>query len=145
VDMGVLPSLTTGGGTWSYAYGVNTSGWVVGESSGRAFVDLGTGMLDLSALLPAWQRWSLVAARTIDDDGRIAAWGIDGSARPRPVLLIPCHADVDRDGSLAVPDIFAFLDLWFTQDPRGDFNRLGGLNVQDIFDFLAAWFGGCAA
>lgn len=50
-----------------------------------------------------------------------------------------CRVDVDHDGTIAVADLFEFLNLWFAGDPVGDWNG-GGLSVQDIFDYLTAWF-----
>lgn len=54
------------------------------------------------------------------------------------------NPDHDRNGVLAVSDIFAFLNDWFASVARTDYNRDTTLSVQDIFDFLAGWFGGCA-
>jgi hypothetical protein len=49
----------------------------------------------------------------------------------------------DYDGLLTVQDIFDFLVLWFSSDPRADVNGTNGVNITDIFDFLTAWFAGC--
>ncbi len=54
-----------------------------------------------------------------------------------------CRADFDRDGTRAVPDIFAFLSAWFSSDPAAEFDGVEGITVPDIFAFLAEWFGGC--
>lgn len=54
-----------------------------------------------------------------------------------------CPADFDGDGTLGVPDIFAFLSAWFAQDPAADFDNNGIIAVPDIFAFLSAWFAGC--
>ena len=54
------------------------------------------------------------------------------------------NADYDRNGVLAVSDIFTYLGDWFSGVTRADYNRDGVLSVQDIFDFLSGWFGGCA-
>lgn len=54
-----------------------------------------------------------------------------------------CPADFCENGTLAISDIFAFLDAWFAGYIRADFNYSGTLEVQDIFDFLGAWFAGC--
>lgn len=59
-----------------------------------------------------------------------------------------CAADFDADGEVAVPDIFAFLSVWFAgQDSasawRADFDGSCGLAVPDIFTFLSAWFAAC--
>jgi hypothetical protein len=55
----------------------------------------------------------------------------------------PCPPDFDCSGTLAVADIFAFLNAWFAGDPRADFDGINGLQVADIFAFLNAWFAGC--
>ncbi len=143
VNMGVLPTSVPGAGAWSYAYGVNNARRVVGQSNGRAFVDLGTGMMDLNGLVPRQPAWFLVTARGIDDLGRIAAWGVDAVGRPRPLLLVACDADFNRDGSIGVQDIFDYLSAWFARDPGVDVDRNGAISVQDLFDFLALWFAGC--
>ncbi len=57
-------------------------------------------------------------------------------------VVAGCAADFNSDGTLAVQDIFDFLNAWFAGSPAGDFNG-GGLTVGDIFDFLNSWFGGC--
>lgn len=54
-----------------------------------------------------------------------------------------CRADFDDDGSVGVPDIFAFLSSWFAQEPEADFDGQGGIAVPDIFAFLSEWFAGC--
>ena len=54
-----------------------------------------------------------------------------------------CPADFDENGTLAVADIFAYLNAWFALDKPADFNYSGTLETQDIFDFLGAWFAGC--
>jgi hypothetical protein len=41
-----------------------------------------------------------------------------------------------------VPDIFAFLSDWFSDEPAAQ--NFGGANgVGAIFAFLSAWFAGC--
>jgi hypothetical protein len=45
---------------------------------------------------------------------------------------------------VSVPDIFAFLPLWFGGAyPDADINGDQSVTVADIFAFLAAWFAGC--
>jgi hypothetical protein len=58
-------------------------------------------------------------------------------------VSIPCRADYDTSGTLAVPDIYTFLSAWFAADPSADFNGINGINEQDIFDFVGGWFAGC--
>jgi len=59
-----------------------------------------------------------------------------------------CSADFDRDGTIGVPDIFAYLSAWFAGSPgpegwRADFDGSCSVGVPDIFAFLSAWFAGC--
>ncbi|HVU64816.1 MAG TPA: GC-type dockerin domain-anchored protein [Phycisphaerales bacterium] len=60
-----------------------------------------------------------------------------------PVPSAACAPDFNQNGTLEVADIFAFLNAWFSGDPRADFNGINGLEVADIFAFLNAWFAGC--
>jgi probable HAF family extracellular repeat protein len=143
VNLGTLPTLVPGAGAWSYAFGVNNSGLIVGQSNGRGIVDFGQGINDLNALVPASPAWLIVTARSIDENGQIAAWGVDSIGRPRPLLLAPCDGDYNRDGVLSVSDIFDYLNGWFAGDTRADTLRNGVLSVQDIFEFLMRWFAGC--
>jgi len=55
----------------------------------------------------------------------------------------PCSADFDNSGTVAVPDIFAFLSAWFAGQPAANFDGAGGVTVPDIFAFLSEWFAGC--
>jgi hypothetical protein len=59
------------------------------------------------------------------------------------LLGAPCAPDFDQNGTLAVADIFAFINAWFAGDVRADFDGSGALGVADIFAFLNAWFAGC--
>ena len=54
-----------------------------------------------------------------------------------------CIANFDGVGGVAVPDIFAFLSAWFSQNPVADVNQNGSFDVPDIFGFLSHWFSGC--
>lgn len=142
-DMGVLPPSVPGSGSWSYAYGVNNRGQVVGQSNGRAFIDYGQGLRDINQLTTLGEGWFIVSARAIDEQGQIAAWGVDAIGTPRAVLLKPCDADFDRGGSVDVQDIFAMLNAWFAGDIRADVSRDGLLTIQDVFEFLNQWFVSC--
>ncbi len=55
-----------------------------------------------------------------------------------------CPGDFDQNGSVAVPDIFAYLSAWFAGLPSADIDGTPGVGVPDIFAFLARWFGSCA-
>ncbi len=59
------------------------------------------------------------------------------------VLGNPCVADIDNSGSVDVPDIFAYLSLWFASDSAADIDGIPGVGVPDIFAFLSLWFAGC--
>jgi hypothetical protein len=56
-----------------------------------------------------------------------------------------CRADYNQSGSLAVQDIFDYLNDWFAGNPTTSFiaNGLGAPTIQDVFDYLNAWFTGC--
>ncbi|HVU64550.1 MAG TPA: TIGR03118 family protein [Phycisphaerales bacterium] len=72
------------------------------------------------------------------------AVGIVGRIDPGAIVIPPiCHADFNRDGRIAVQDIFDFLNSWFAADLAADFNHSNTLETQDIFDFLNSWLGGC--
>jgi hypothetical protein len=79
------------------------------------------------------------------DPSHLSAYGFQiwGRATLSALGRAICPADFNENGSLAVPDIFDFLNAWFALDKRADFNYSGTLEIQDIFDFLGAWFGGC--
>lgn len=147
-DLGVLTAPPSSA-TWSYAYGVNDAGQIVGQSNAQAFVILRTSgagamaMQNLNGLVPSAGGWNLVTARAIDSKRRIVGMGVNALGYPRPVLLVPCDADVTRDGNVTVQDVFEFLGAWFSGDSRADANLDGTVGVQDVFDFLAGWFAGC--
>lgn len=56
-----------------------------------------------------------------------------------------CPANIDAKGGLTSADIFLFLNLYFAQDPIGDFDNDGVATPSDIFSFLNAYFAGCSA
>ena len=56
---------------------------------------------------------------------------------------LPCIGDFDGSGTIAVPDLFAYLSAWFAGDARADLGGTPGNDVPDLFQFLSAWFGGC--
>jgi probable HAF family extracellular repeat protein len=143
VDLGALPSGSAAPGA-SMARGLNNSGVCVGVSSGTGFVHHGDQMRDLNALLAPEGTLRVTAAWAINDSGHIAASGLGALGEERAFVLIPCDADVDRDGGITVPDIFEFLRLWFAGAAAADFDGNGTIAVPDIFAYLSAWFAGCA-
>lgn len=54
-----------------------------------------------------------------------------------------CPADFDGNGTVEVPDIFAFLSAWFGNNPAADVDGTAGLQVSDIFVFLSWYFEPC--
>lgn len=65
----------------------------------------------------------------------------------RAVTLMPVarlasipHADINLDGERSVPDIFAFLGIWFAGQQGADFDASGAVNTVDLFAFLSQWF-----
>jgi hypothetical protein len=62
---------------------------------------------------------------------------------PVPTGGPTCAADFDANGSVEVPDIFAFLSAWFAGDESADLDGEPGITVPDIFAFLSLWFAGC--
>jgi hypothetical protein len=95
--------------------------------------------------------WSVVASHAggrnfAVHNGNLIIGGttsINFAVSPVFARLVCCPADFDGNGTLAVADIFAFLNAWFAGSPSADFDHLNGLQVADIFAFLNAWFAGC--
>ncbi len=54
-----------------------------------------------------------------------------------------CRADFDGNGTVAITDIFEFLNAWFEGESDADFNGSHALEVADIFSFMNSWFAGC--
>lgn len=94
-SMVTLGELLVGAG--SQAYGVNSSGFVVGTSGGFAFLYGNSTMYDLTGLLdPAFAGWQLMDAMAINDRGQIAGVGVHDNEL-RAFLLTP-------NGDGAVPE-----------------------------------------
>ncbi|MEP6535926.1 MAG: PEP-CTERM sorting domain-containing protein [Bryobacteraceae bacterium] len=78
---GIMQDLGTLGGRSSSAYGINSSGFIVGNSyvpdseSTHAFLWMGAGLLDLNSFLPIDSGWVLNEAYGINDRGQIAGSG----------------------------------------------------------------------
>jgi len=54
-----------------------------------------------------------------------------------------CIADHDGDGQTTVPDIFAYISDFMSNQSRADVDGVPGIGVPDIFAFLGTWFVGC--
>ena len=97
---------------------------------------------------PAGLDIALQARRT--DDVGSPDTGPDSVAGRLPVDLgarefhgTSCLGDFNRDGVLAVQDIFTFLSAWFAGSSEADVDRSRSLDVPDIFAYLTAYFAGC--
>jgi hypothetical protein len=141
---GAAPNLDTfvvdisedGGSTWTNFEVVgpgapgNSGGWLFHEARIADFIDL-TSTVRIRFIASDIGSTSTVEA-AIDD---VTLYWISCGD--------PCEADFDTNGSVEVPDIFAFLSAWFAQESAADFDGVGGIAVPDIFAFLSAWFAGC--
>jgi probable HAF family extracellular repeat protein len=150
-NLGALP---TAGGTepWSYAFGVNNTGLIVGASNSRGVMWRAGRIIDLNALALPPTGWRIETARAVNESGTIAAQAFGDDGYRHAVLLVPCPADADRSGSVDIDDLFEFLDTWFagmgacpvtlpTGCP-GDLDLDGTVNANDLFVFLDDWFAG---
>ena len=76
-----MQDLGTLGGSSSLAYGINSSGDIVGSSyipeseNTHAFLWMGDGLLDLNSLVPNDSGWELNEAYAINDNGQIVGMG----------------------------------------------------------------------
>jgi hypothetical protein len=161
-DAPPIVTLTSNHAVQSYAGGsLVPITWTATDDEGlRAF--------DIRASFDGGTRWFLVA-RDLSSTARSYDWRLPGSTGIPSVKIrivawdkrfqnssaesaafsitsgapyAGCPADFDDSGTLAVADIFEFLNAWLAGNPSADFNG-GGLSVQDIFDYLNAWFAGC--
>ena len=71
--------------------------------------------------------------------------GFNGATGSGNMTITYCPADFDANGTVEVPDIFAFLSAWFAQDVRANIDGNGVIDVPDIFAFLSLWFAGGGA
>lgn len=87
---------TLAGDTTSAAYGINNSGAIVGSSGGaRAFLYIGTTMIDLNTRIPANSRWTLTVAYGINESGQITGQGqFNGKAQGFLLTPLPSLSDV---------------------------------------------------
>ena len=96
-DLGTITSPSGGNGQYSYGFGLNSTGVVVGESTYQknptsivyhAFVYSSGKMQDLNALIPAGSGWTLSTAYSINDAGQIVGYGTHNKQQ-RAFLLTP--------------------------------------------------------
>ncbi len=72
----------------------------------------------------------------------IRVGGYNGATGAGNMVITYCPGDFDANGTVEVPDIFAFLSAWFAQDARADVDGVPGVSVPDIFSYLSLWFAG---
>ena len=124
---------------------------------GAGLVDTGTPSVDLNVVEAIVSTASLLSGGYGDLTGKVLqSITFQNTATPNAATAIyavtvqdavgggnDCPADFDGNGTVAVPDIFAFLSAWFAQGAGADFDENGTIAVPDIFAFLSAWFAGC--
>ena len=130
---------------WVYAAGIMQSDRL-SESTGVAALRTGAaaGSEITFTLVPIGSQVRIGVDR--DADGFYDTDEILACSNPADPANFPGSRgslDANADLTVTVTDIFTFLTLWFSGDPRADFNGVGGVNVQDIFAYLTAWFGKC--
>jgi len=76
-------------------------------------------------------------------DGSLVEAGLDEFVVSTFVCDTFCPGDFDENGTVEVPDIFAFLSAWFALDGSADVDGVPGVTVSDIFAFLSDWFAPC--
>ncbi len=138
VDLGLLSG-------WSYAYGVNGSGVVVGTSNSRAVVWRGGVITDLNTEIPSGTGWRLDMASAVDDAGRICGWG---TLFGQPVAyLLVCMADTTADGVVDGADFVTFINSFGAGDPAvdsaADVNGDGIIDGNDFIAFVNGFTAGC--
>ncbi|MEK6701551.1 MAG: GC-type dockerin domain-anchored protein [Planctomycetota bacterium] len=133
-DLGLLAG-------WSYAYGVNHAGDIVGTSNSKAVVWRGGVITDLNTTIMPGSGWRLDVASAIDDLGRICGWGtLDGM--PMAYLLV-CRADFNGDGAIDFFDYDAFVVAFEAGAPGADFDGDGAIDFFDYDAFVRAFEAGC--
>lgn len=89
---GAVTDLGTLGGSNSWAYGINTTGQMVGDSNTASGADHGFiysngTMTDLNTLIDPTLGWTLQTAYAINDNGQIVGWGTNASGATDAFLL----------------------------------------------------------
>jgi probable HAF family extracellular repeat protein len=90
-----MTDLGTLGGQYSYAWGINDSGQVVGEAyttgdaAIHAFLYSGSTMTDLNTMIDPNSGWILTDASAINDAGQIAGKGMNSRYQNHAFLLTP--------------------------------------------------------
>lgn len=106
-DLGALS------GGYSYAYGINEAGDVVGMSNACAILWRAGQIIDLTNQIPAGAGWTLARANAINAGGEIVGEGFQ-LGFPHAFLLTPVsctRGDVNGDGFVNGLDAQAFVDV----------------------------------
>ncbi len=64
-------------------------------------------------------------------------------ARYASLLLRPCPANINGDGSVDGDDVISLFEAWDQGLEDGDFNQDGAVDGDDIIEFFAHWDAGC--
>lgn len=126
-DLGVL------GNGFSYAFGINAGGVIVGSSNSHAFIWSSGVLTDLNALIPPGAGWTLTRASAINDGGQIVgeAWRF-GFQRAFLLTPVTClKGDVNGDGQIDGRDIQAFINVLLNGGPPREICAGDLASVQD--------------
>lgn len=101
----------------------------------------GTATVTISSPAPApGESGQDVLAVRIEPQGAVSETNRAVTLMPFARLARTPHADINLDGVTNLPDIFAFLSLWYTGAQGADFDGSGLVNSDDVFAFLNRWF-----
>jgi probable HAF family extracellular repeat protein len=127
---GGVQYLGTLSGTFSEAFGINSSGQIVGRSDYNAFIwESGTGMIDLNNLIPESSGWHLEYANDINDLGQIVGYGSSPSGETHAFLLTP--EPVRIAGSM--PVYYSTLQKAYDDASYGDIIQSRGIGFNGDF------------
>ncbi len=147
-DLGTLAN------TYSFAYGINTAGDIVGTSDSRAVLWRGGQIIDLNTRIPPGANWTLLRAHAINDSGLIVGEGLH-IGFPHGYLLSPVactKADMNADGAVDGRDVQGFVQaMVFGGTPQqicaGDVGQIpdGQVTDADVEGFAQCLLqpGGC--
>jgi hypothetical protein len=106
-------------------FDTNIAGWTLqytgGPSSGWSTIGSGTTNMPPNSLLATWNTAGLplcpYTIRLIASDKATVSCVTSNSTENLVTIDLGCRADFDRDGTVAVLDIFSFLNTWFAGCP----------------------------
>lgn len=133
-NLGTLP-----GAINSAAFGVNSSGTIVGNSGDAAFVWTNGTMSDLNGMIDAESGWHLTKANGVDEAGRIIGVGKHYGLQRAFVLTPRAPADLDSDGTVGATDLALLLGAWGNKGTSYDLTGDGLVGAEDLAVLLGAW------